>query len=130
MVRKHSRQEMDVRRVVLAALAALTLGLDAGAAFAQPYYGGDDVDRPRRRQEYRYENRYDDERPRSRYEDRRYGEERGSRRERGYGEGYGRGLGRICVTARGNCPTRPAPVNASCGCEIPGFGFKRGAIGY
>ena len=32
MDRKHSRQEMDVRRVVLAALAALTLGLDAGAA--------------------------------------------------------------------------------------------------
>ena len=120
-----------MRRVVLAALAALTLGLDAGAAAAQPYYGGEDIDRPRRR----YENRYEDERPRSRYEDRRYGEERVYRRERGYGggygrEGYGRGLGRVCVTARGNCPTRPAPLNASCGCEIPGFGFKRGAIGY
>ncbi len=115
-----------MKRVVLAALAALTLGLDASAALAQPSYGGEDFDRPRRR----YENRYDDERPRSRYDDRRYGEERSYRRERGYGEGYGRGFGRVCVTARGNCPTRPAPLNASCGCEIPGFGFKRGAIGY
>ncbi len=38
-------------------------------------------------------------------------------------------FGRICVTARGNCPTRPGPFNAPCGCEIPGFGLKRGAIG-
>ncbi|MBE7249195.1 MAG: hypothetical protein INR63_30005, partial [Actinomycetospora chiangmaiensis] len=43
---------------------------------------------------------------------------------------YGGRIGRICVTARGNCPTRPAPLNSSCGCEVPGFGFKRGAIGY
>ncbi len=26
---------------------------------------------------------------------------------------------RICVTARGNCPSRPAPFNTPCGCEIP-----------
>jgi hypothetical protein len=37
--------------------------------------------------------------------------------------------GSICVTARGDCPTRPAPYNAPCGCEIPGFGYKRGQIG-
>jgi hypothetical protein len=37
--------------------------------------------------------------------------------------------GSICVTARDDCPTRPAPYNAPCGCEIPGFGYKRGQIG-
>ena len=41
----------------------------------------------------------------------------------------GRRRGSVCVTARGNCMTRPAPFNAPCGCEVPGFGFKRGAIG-
>ncbi|MBE7244571.1 MAG: hypothetical protein INR63_06445 [Actinomycetospora chiangmaiensis] len=34
----------------------------------------------------------------------------------------------VCVTARGTCLTRPAPPGASCGCEIPGFGYKRGQI--
>jgi len=46
-------------------------------------------------------------------------------------QGYGppaQRLGSICVTARGNCPWRPAPPNSPCGCNIPGFGFKRGAI--
>jgi len=37
--------------------------------------------------------------------------------------------GSLCVTARGDCPTPPAPDNAPCGCEIPGFGYKRGQIG-
>lgn len=36
--------------------------------------------------------------------------------------------GSLCVTARGDCPTPPAPDNAPCGCEIPGFGYKRGQI--
>jgi hypothetical protein len=36
--------------------------------------------------------------------------------------------GSLCVTARGDCPTPPAPDNARCGCEIPGFGYKRGQI--
>ena len=36
--------------------------------------------------------------------------------------------GSLCVTARGDCPTPPAPYNAPCGCEIPGFGYKRGQI--
>lgn len=35
----------------------------------------------------------------------------------------------VCVTARGTCVTAPAPPNAPCGCEIPGFGYKRGQIG-
>jgi hypothetical protein len=50
----------------------------------------------------------------------------------GYGgPGYGRvQIGRVCVTARGNCPAAPAPFGSSCGCPIPGFGFKRGAVAY
>ena len=36
--------------------------------------------------------------------------------------------GDVCVTSRGACRTRPAPVSSRCGCNIPGFGFKRGAI--
>lgn len=108
-----------MKTVMTAALAALTLGLGVAPAFAQ--YGYDEDYRPRRR----YEERYDYDRPRYRdeYERPRYrGEYRGE-----YGGGR---IGRICVTARGNCPTRPAPLNTSCGCEVPGFGFKRGAIGY
>jgi hypothetical protein len=34
----------------------------------------------------------------------------------------------VCVTARGTCLTRPAPPDAPCGCDIPGFGYKRGQI--
>ena len=42
---------------------------------------------------------------------------------------YDRRVGGICVTARGSCPTgRPLPRTAPCGCEIPGFGYKRGAV--
>ena len=91
-------------RTLLAGLAALTLGSFAGAGGAMAQYGyGDDYGRPR------YERRYDEDR----YD-----------RPRGYGR-----RGSVCVTARGNCMTRPAPFNAPCGCEVPGFGFKRGAIG-
>jgi hypothetical protein len=38
-------------------------------------------------------------------------------------------FGRICLTSRGSCFSRPAPLNSSCRCDIPGFGLKRGAIG-
>src|SRR4051812_29729651 len=34
----------------------------------------------------------------------------------------------VCVTARGNCATRSSPPGSPCGCDIPGFGFKRGAV--
>lgn len=46
--------------------------------------------------------------------------------------GYGRArLGTICVTSRGNCSVgRPIPIQSPCGCYIPGFGQKRGAVGY
>jgi len=104
-----------VTRTLLAGLAALTLGSFAGAGGAMAQYGyGDDYGRPR------YERRYDEDRYERR---RRYDEDRYDR-PRGYGR-----RGSVCVTARGNCMTRPAPFNAPCGCEVPGFGFKRGAIG-
>lgn len=103
-----------MKRIILAIAAAATIGTGLGAFEAKAqYYGGDDYDRPRR------ERRFDEDR----YERRRYDEDRYDRRPRG-----GRG-GSLCVTARGNCVTRPAPYNAPCGCEIPGFGFKRGAVG-
>jgi hypothetical protein len=75
----------------------------------------------------RYDNRYDPRFGRRDYDD--FDRPRGPR---GYGYGPPRveNFGRICVTSRGECRTRPGPVGANCGCEIPGFGFKRGAIGY
>ncbi|WP_313899240.1 hypothetical protein [Methylobacterium sp. E-016] len=106
---------MTMKRLTLAAIAALTLGTTLGAtvASAQYYdYGG-----PRR-----FDRGYDDDRPRRRD----YDEDRYDRRRDDFRGSRG---GSICVTARGNCVTRPAPFNSSCGCEVPGFGFKRGAIG-
>jgi hypothetical protein len=49
-----------------------------------------------------------------------------------YGGGYGRvRFGTICVTSRGQCSVgRPLPINTGCSCFIPGFGQKRGAVGY
>jgi len=44
------------------------------------------------------------------------------------GEGDRRRSDSVCVTARGTCLTRAAPPDAPCGCEIPGFGYKRGRI--
>lgn len=103
-----------MKRITLAALAALSLGTAFGTVSASAQYYDD---RPRR-----YDRGYDD----YRYERRpRYDEDRYERR-RDYGR---RGGGSICVTSRGNCVTRPAPFNTPCGCEVPGFGFKRGAIG-
>jgi hypothetical protein len=37
-------------------------------------------------------------------------------------------IGNICYTSRGTCGTRPRPVQSPCGCNIPGFGPKRGAV--
>lgn len=108
---------MSVKRIILAATAALTLGSWAGAvpAGAQPY-GDDDDYRPRR-----YERRYDYDRRRDDDDDDRFERRRGPR--------FGGPRGSVCVTARGTCVTRPAPFNSACGCEVPGFGFKRGQIG-
>ena len=112
-----------MKRILLAAAAlAMLAGTPALAQYGGGYGGGggygagggygggrggwDDED--------------DDARRRRRWERRREREE--------YGYGRPR-MGSVCVTARGNCVTRPAPFNAPCGCEVPGFGFKRGAIG-
>ena len=107
---------MTITRTTLAALAALTLGMALGATGASAQYYGGDYGGPRR-----YDRDYDGDR----YERRRraYDEDRFERRRE-----FGR-RGSVCVTARGNCVTRPAPFNSPCGCEIPGFGFKRGQIG-
>ena len=99
---------MTARRITLAALAALSmvpmLALPAAAQYYRDDYG---YDRPRRPPpDYGYD--------RPRYRD---------------DYGYGRRGGGICVTARGNCRTRPGPFNAPCECEVPGFGIKRGQIG-
>jgi hypothetical protein len=101
-----------VKRITLAALAALAIAPALGTPAGAQYY----------RDDYGYGRRpppadYYDDRPRPRYRD-----------DYGYG-GPRRGFGSVCVTARGNCPTRPGPFNAPCGCDIPGFGLKRGAIG-
>ena len=101
---------MTRTHMVRAASAALALWAVAGTAPAGAQYGGGYGPR--------YDDRYDEER----YDDERY--ER--RRSRRYGGGRG---GSVCVTARGNCIVPPAPFNSGCGCEIPGFGLKRGAIG-
>lgn len=101
---------MTVKRITLAVLTALALAPALGTPASAQYYRDDDY-RPRRPPPGDY---YDD-RPRRFH---RYDYEGGPRR-----------FGRICVTARGSCPTRPGPITAPCGCEIPGFGYKRGAIG-
>jgi len=41
---------------------------------------------------------------------------------------YRRRFNDVCVTSRGECPTQPMPSGSPCGCYIPGFGNKRGAV--
>lgn len=54
--------------------------------------------------------------------------------DRGWGPPPPRGgerFGSVCVTSRGNCNAGfRAPRNTPCRCFIPGFGEKRGAIGF
>lgn len=80
-----------------------------GGGYGGGGYGGGGYDGGRRRD-------WDEDRPRRR---RDWDEPRLERRVQ---------MGNICYTARGSCRTRPAPVNTGCGCDIPGFGFKRGAV--
>ena len=122
------------KRIVRAALAALTLGMTAGGPAraqvgpeARPYmYGRPGPDR------------YDDPSPRwsrppPRDDDwpRRPPPPPPDDDRPSYRGHFARPLWRdsVCVTARGSCITVPAPPNAPCGCEIPGFGYKRGQIG-
>ena len=104
-------------RTIILALVAL-ISLASLPASAQPYGGGGG----------RYYNDDGFVPPRYRPGPPRFYD----RRRPDYGYGYGRRqrFGRVCVTSRGNCVTRPGPINSSCGCMIPGFGPKRGAIGY
>ena len=118
-----------MRTIALALIGLVSLA--SVPASAQPYGGGwgyyEDDDRdfgpPRDRRGPRDYDRWDDGPPRSRefYE-----------RRPAYSYRYGRQqrFGRMCVTARGNCPAPPGPLNTPCGCDIPGFGPKRGAIGF
>lgn len=46
----------------------------------------------------------------------------------GYDRPRPRRFGDMCVTSRGECETRPSPINAPCRCYIEGFGEKRGAV--
>ncbi|KQO49084.1 MULTISPECIES: hypothetical protein [unclassified Methylobacterium] len=117
-----------VCRIAFAALTALaaTTALGLGQAQAQVQFRIDDgYDRsPRGRSPYgddrpRAYDRYDGyARP---YED---GERRPVQQQR-----YGRQrMGSVCVTARGNCPAYPSPIQSPCRCDIPGFGPKRGNV--
>src|SRR5215207_5520298 len=105
-----------MKRILLAAAAlAMLAGTPALAQYGGGYGGGYDGGG-----RGGWDDEDDDARRRRRWERRREREE--------YGYGRPR-MGSVCVTSRGNCMTRPAPFNAPCGCEVPGFGFKRGAIG-
>ena len=99
-----------MKRLALAAALATFVALPASAQYG-PRYG---YDRPPP-----YDD--DDGPPRYRYD----------RRPERYGgpPQYRRGS-RVCVTSRGNCPTGgTVPRNSPCGCDIPGFGYKRGQAG-
>lgn len=99
------------------ALAALVLAAGfTGPAAAQYYGGGYGAPPP---YEYGPPRRppprdYDDEGP----------------YRRGPPPGYGRRGSAVCVTSRGSCPLgQIVPRLTPCGCEVPGFGYKRGAAG-
>jgi len=107
-------------RVFVAVMALATV---ASAPVSAQYYGGPPEDgwyedeedfAPPRRSYRRYSPRYGDP----------YGDAppRYQRRAR---------AGSVCVTSRGNCPAPGVmPLNAPCRCFIPGFGPKRGAVGF
>jgi hypothetical protein len=105
--------------LALAALAALV----GGPASAQFYYEQEPYDAYEERYEYRGPPpRYRAVPPRSYDPYGSYTPRRNYRRAR---------IGSVCVTSRGNCDAGDAfPVNTPCRCYIPGFGAKRGAIGF
>ncbi|MGX5735639.1 hypothetical protein [Bosea thiooxidans] len=99
------------RQFTVSALACAVL-LCAFPAMAQ-YYGGPYRPPPS------YDDDEEDDRPPPRYYRRDYGYERPYYRPR---------YGNMCITSRGECPTPPLPYGSSCGCNIPGFGPKRGIV--
>jgi hypothetical protein len=98
-----------MKRILVAAAALALLGAAPAAAQYGGGYGGGS------------RGGWDDDDDR-RYRRRRGGWDEGPRYERRMT------MGSVCVTSRGNCRTRPAPPNTPCGCDIPGFGYKRGAV--
>ncbi|MBN9454421.1 MAG: hypothetical protein J0I42_20990 [Bosea sp.] len=103
-----------LRRQLTISVLACTVLLGALPVHAQ-YYGGP-YNNPQA-----YDDDDDDDRPPPRRHYRRdYGYERPYYRQPRYGD--------ICVTGRGDCPTPPLPYGSNCGCNIPGFGSKRGIV--
>lgn len=104
-------------------LTVALLAFSAGPAFAQYYPGNRPVPPPPQQQYQDHHNNrgpaYDRRGPR--YDDRRgprYDDRRGPRQRP-----------RMCVTSRGDCPAPGyAGPGASCGCNLPGFGMKRGNV--
>lgn len=129
-----------MKRLMLTVLAALTLAAPASAQYyGSPYSTYErgwsepapryDYDRPgygyrpgpsyERREYYGYEPR------------REYRREYRYVRPREEWRRQARRYGNVCVTSRGSCEyPQSFPINANCRCDIPGFGPKRGNIGY
>ncbi|HZH11452.1 MAG TPA: hypothetical protein VEZ24_13905 [Microvirga sp.] len=124
-----------MKRLMLVALAALTL-----AAPASAQYYGSPYSSPSYEEEWRPSPRYDYDRPRYGYRPRQDyydqdygGERRVYRYERPRHEWrrQAQRYGNVCVTSRGSCEhPQSYPLGAKCRCDIPGFGPKRGNIGY
>jgi hypothetical protein len=121
-----------MKRLLLSALAALTLAAPASAQYyGSPYQEEWVRPAPRyyeyERPDYGYRPRSDD------YGRDYYGYERREyryaqpRREWRRPARYGN----VCVTSRGSCEyPQSFPIGAGCRCDIPGFGPKRGNINY
>jgi hypothetical protein len=103
---------MLLRKLTLAVVAAAAVlpAFSAGAQYYDPYRGPPP---------YGYDRPGYDDRPRYDYDRPRYDYDRPYRARR---------FGDMCVTSRGDCPTRPSPIASPCRCYIDGFGEKRGAV--
>lgn len=110
-----------MRKILSLALLAVTAGLSAPGGAQAQYYGGGYYPPPPPPPPGYYRPRPDYGPPPGYYGG-----------GGGYGGGYGRiRYGTICVTSRGQCSVgRPLPIQTGCSCYLPGFGQKRGAVGY
>ncbi|WP_243373196.1 hypothetical protein [Microvirga solisilvae] len=118
-----------MKRLMLSALAALAFAAPAAAQYyGNPYY---EERRPAPRY-YEYESPGYGYRPQP-YEERRVYRYERPRYERPRYETRraASGYGHVCVTSRGSCEyPQPFRIGVGCRCDIPGFGMKRGNIGY
>jgi hypothetical protein len=127
-----------MKPVLITILATLASGIAAMAparaqapeALIQPVqFGGGYYYEERQPRVYRERRVYRD------YDDEEF-EQRPRRRAYGEGGFYGQpqrraqGFGQVCVTSRGQCYVNPQPISSRCGCQIPGFGPKRGNVAY